>query len=168
LLPNRELRIQNSAGTDTAYLRYTDLKSLETNGAGPAVSAWTNLTLASGMSVKANSGRSPNVSYRTVDHGTQGKQVFLRGLVQTTTGSFSTTGNTGIFTLPTGARPTHLLDIICAAGNVTSGGTAAQAYVFIHSYGTVEVFGLGSTDTSGATADPIEYVSLNNISFWTT
>ena len=168
LQPNREIRIQNSAGTDTAYLRYDDLKDLETNGAGPAVSAWTNLTLASGMSVKANSGRSANVSYRTIDHGSQGKQVFLRGMVQTTTGSFSTTNNTTIFTMPTGARPTHLLDILCAAGNVTSGGTAAQAYVFIHSYGTVEVFGLGSTDTSGATADPIEYVSLNNISFWTT
>ena len=146
----------------------TRLDTLEAAPGPPVVSAWTNLSLASGFSVKSNAGRSADVSYRTVDYGAQGKQVFLRGVLQATTGSFSTTNNTAIFTLPTTARPSHLLDVICAAGNVTSGGTAAQAYVFIHSYGTVEVFGLGSTDTSGATADPIEYVSLNNISFWTT
>ncbi len=152
----------------TAASHGTRLDTLEASPGPPVVSAWTNLSLASGFSVKSNAGRSADVSYRTVDYGAQGKQVFLRGVVQATTGSFSTTNNTAIFTLPTTARPSHLLDVIAAAGNVTSGGTAAQAYVFIHSYGTVEVFGLGSTDTSGTTPDPIEYVSLNNISFWTT
>jgi hypothetical protein len=180
LKPNTDITQDDGTGTQsgglfartaaietTAASHGTRLDTLEASPGPPVVSAWTNLSLASGFSVKSNAGRSSVVSYRTIDHGAQGKQVFLRGVVQATTGSFSTTNNTTIFTLPTGVRPSHLLDVICAAGNAGS-SAAAQAYVFVHSFGTVEIFGLGSTDNSGTSADPIEYVSLNNVSFWTT
>ncbi len=150
-----------------------DLVDGSNNSLLPTVSAWTDVTLEAGLEAKGNSDRSDEVSYRTVDWGSQGKQVFLRGVIQKSGNpptSFSATSHTHLFDLPQGVRPAHLLDVLCAAGTVTQSGTAAQAYVFIHTNndGRVELFGEGSTDTSGSSADPVEYVSLNNISFWTT
>ena len=160
---NAELKMLDSNNQNPAYLRYSKLQEIEA-GTVPVVSTWTNLSLTSGYIVKTGSGRSNNVSYRTINYGSNGTQVFLRGSIQPSIGSFGTTGIVNLLNLPSGARPSTLLDLMSVSGNERG----SFAYILIYSGGNVSVLLDKVNDgNDSSSVNPIEYVSLDGLSFWT-
>lgn len=149
LATNAELRIQGS--NDIAYLRYPRLKELETHGV-PIVSDWFSASVSAGLTENTSDNR-PGVSYRYIEYGTK-KQVFLRGNVEKSSGSFTVDSYTSFFTLPTAVRPTHTHDVSCSSGGSVGRHSSP---VYIRSTGVVEIYGISNTS----------YVSLDGISFWT-
>ncbi len=159
-----ELVMKDANNQNPVYLRYAKLQELEARTI-PLPSSWTTLTIATGYQVKTQLGRASSVAYKVVDYGSNVKQVFLRGAIEPTSGSFPTTGVVNnIVQMPGGVRPSHLHDFICPSGD----NRGSFAHLLIYAGGNVAVWCDKTNDGNNeTTVDGIEYISLDGVSFWT-